>query len=89
MFGQMFVHIRLPSVNTRYTLHRSQNVKWKLIRILLSRTYEMQYLVSLLIPGNLPPSVHLRQAKENKINRVISNTVDLELFTLQFSTEQF
>jgi len=27
MFGRTFVHIGLHSVNTRYTLHRSQNVK--------------------------------------------------------------
>ena len=40
----MLVRIGLPSLNTRYTLHRPQNVKRKLIRILLSGAYEMQYL---------------------------------------------
>jgi len=81
MFGQMFVHIGLHSVNTSYTLHRSQNAKRKLIHILLSRAYEMQYLEWLLIPGNFTSSVYLRQAKRNKINRANSNAVDLDFFS--------
>jgi len=81
MFGQTFVHIGLHSVNTSYTLHRSQKAKWKLIHILLSRAYEMQYFVWILIPGNFPSCVYLRQAKRHKINRANSNTVDLNFFS--------
>lgn len=81
MFGQTFVRIGLHSANTSYTLHHSQNAKWKLIHILLSRAYEMQYLVWLLIPGNFPSCVYLRQAKRHKINRANSNTVHVDFFS--------